>query len=273
MLSHPNIALMKTITRAYNGIRDFVDVFSNSSTSHKKAPISKKNREAWYAEWDDNYLSGILNSKVVNTAFKKIADSFYGEQLNDILKDASMLTNSSFPNLNDVYSDCCTTLGMCNPPKAYVTSKIRGINALSVEVCNMQLILISPDVAIRLSEKEQKFLLGHEISHHQQGNLVCHTVNGLADEFKTKSEIMAPLVLDAIEVPLKRWCRCSEFNADRGGYLCCKDMNAVRALFNKIGDMEGSTAYAKYMETEAPYPLLETRFQTLSAYSNRIKTA
>lgn len=273
MLSHPNIALMKTITRAYNGICDFVDGISNSSISHKKALSSKKNREAWYAEWNDNYLSGILNSKVVNTAFKKIADSFYGEQLNDILKDATMLTDTSFPNMYDVYADCCTTLGMYNPPKAYVTCKIMGINALSVEVCDKQLILISPQVAIGLSEKEQKFLLGHEISHHQQGNLVCHTVNGLADEYKRKSEIVAPLVLDAIEVPLKRWCRCSELNADRGGYLCCKDMNAVRTLFNRVGNLEGSTTLAKYLETEASYPLLETRFQTLSEYSNRIKTA
>lgn len=267
MLSHPNIALMKTITRAYNGIRDFVDGFSNSSTSHKKAPVSKKNREAWYAEWDDSYLSGILNSKVVNSAFKKIADSFYGEQLNDILKDASMLTEGSFPHLHDVYSDCCTTLGMCNPPKAYVTSKIRGINALSVEVCDMQLILISPDVAIRLSEKEQKFLLGHEISHLQQGNLVCHTVSGLAERLNDKTELLGSLMDDALDLSLKRWSRCSEFNADRGGYLCCQDIESIKTLFDRIDEGVYLNDYKSVVELSNAHPTIESRLQQLYKYS------
>lgn len=267
MLSHPNIAIMKTITRAYNGIRDFVDGFSNSSTSHKKTPISKMNKEAWYAEWDDNYLSGILNSKVVNSAFKKIADSFYGEQLNDILKDASLLSDSSFPNLNDVYSDCCKTLGMCNPPKAFVTNKIRGINALSVEVCDMQLILISPDVAIRLSEREQKFLLGHEISHHQQGNLVCHTVSGLTKMLNDKTELLGSLMNDALDLSLKRWSRCSEFNADRGGYLCCKDIESIKTLFDRIDEGVYLNDYKSVVELSNSHPTIESRLQQLYKYS------
>lgn len=263
---------METKRLTYKVTLKFVDVINKLTNKQSIVLPTKENRDAWYAEWDDSYMTDLLNSNVAKMALKRIVDSFYGDQLVEILKDATELTGYSYPFLYNIYSHCCNTLGMYKAPKAYVTWKIKGINALSVEVCDMQLILVSPQVAIRLSEKELEFLLGHEISHHQQGNLVCHTVNCLVDEYKRKSEIVAPLVLDAIEVPLKRWCRCSELNADRGGYLCCKDINAVRSLFNRIGDMEGSTTFARYLETEEPYPLLETRFQTLSEYSDRIKT-
>lgn len=259
---------MKEMERAYKGFCDFVDDFGKSTTVHRDVlPSKKKNREAWYAQWDDNSMTALLNSKVVKTALKKIADSYFGEQLDDILKDATQLTNATYPNLNSVYDTCCSTLGMYNPPKAYVTGKIRGINALSVEVRDKQLILISPQVAVRLSEKEQSFLLGHEISHHQQGNLVCHTVSGIAGRINNKNELIGSLINDAIDIPLKRWSRCSEINADRGGYLCCKDLDSVKTLLNSIGEVIRLNDYKSILELYSDHPLKESRLNMIYQYA------
>lgn len=260
---------METLSRAYNGLRGFVDDFANSTTGGKSVTPKMKNRNAWYAEWDDNYMGDLLDNNLVKSILRKIADFYYGKQLEILLDEATELTAESYPMFYEVYSDCCNTLGMYNQPQVYVTGIMKGINALSLDVKGRQLILISPTVAICLPPGEQAFLLGHEISHHQQGNLVCHTVNGLADNINNVSAIFGPLVLDTIEVPLKRWCRCSEFNADRAGYLCCSDGNIIRSLFFRLGMKSIPSAYSDYMEVGAAHPMLHTRWNALSKYIQR----
>ena len=264
---------MEPLNRVYNGLRGFVDEFANSTTGSNSSPrkmeagwTKMENRKAWYAEWDDNYMGDLLNNYLIKSILRKIADCYYGKQLEELLDVATELTAESYPMLCKSYSECCSTLGMYNQPQAYVTGKMKGINALSLEVKGKQLILISPKVAICLPPDEQAFLLGHEISHHQQGNLVCHTVNGLIDNFNNASAIFGPLVLDAIEVPLKRWCRCSEFNADRAGYICCKEVNPITRLFKRF-DMENSmSAYADYKEVGFAHPMFYTRYRVLKEF-------
>lgn len=260
---------MEALNRAYNGLRGFVDEFANSTTGSNSAPRKMENRKAWYAEWDDNYMGDLLNNYLTKSILRKIADSYYGKQLEELLDEATELTPESYPMLYKVYTECCYTLGMCNQPQAYITGKMKGINALSLEVKGRKLILISPKVAVFLPPEEQAFLLGHEISHHQQGNLICHTVNGLMDNFNNASAIFGPLVLDTIEVPLKRWCRSSEFNADRAGYLCCKDEDIIKRLFCRFGMKFCSSAYSDYKEVGAAHPMLHTRWNVLREYIER----
>ncbi len=260
---------MEVLNKAYNGLRGFVNEFANSTTGSDTAPQKMENRKAWYAEWDDNYMGDLLNNYLTKSILRKIADSYYGKQLDELLEEATELTAESYPLLYEVFSECCNTLGIYNQPQAYVTGKMKGINALSLEVKGKQLILISPKVAICIPREEQAFLLGHEISHHQQGNLVCHTVNGLVDNFNNASAILGPLVLDTIEVPLKRWCRCSEFNADRAGYLCCKDESVIKKLFCRLGMKSCSSAYTDYKEVGAAHPMLHTRWNVLREYFRR----
>ena len=221
---------------------------------------------AWYAEWEDNYMGDLLDNHLIKTILRKIADSYYGKQLDELLNEATELSADTYPMLYVRYLSCCNTLGMYNNPAAYISGRLKGINALSLEVKEKQLILISPKVATCLPLAEQSFLLGHELSHHQQGNLVCHTVNGLMDTINNASDIFGPLVLDTIEVPLRRWCRCTEFNADRAGYLCCRDTNAIKKLFMRLGMKSNTTAFANYMEVESAHPLFCTRWNVLMQY-------
>jgi Zn-dependent protease with chaperone function len=258
---------MESLNRAYNGIRSFVDDFANTTTSSTPFPSKKlENRDAWYAEWDENYMGGFLDHKLTKAILRKIADTYYGKQLDSLLDEATELTSDTHPALFEIFQYCCDSLGMNLQPKAYVTGRMRGINALSIEVKRKQIILISPKVAIMLSPEEQAFLLGHEIGHHQQGNLVCHTVNGLVENFNNASAIFGPLVLDTIEVPLKRWCRRSEFNADRAGFICCQDIQVVEQLFLKLSRHTDSSVLGEYKEIGAAHPMLRTRLEVLKEY-------
>lgn len=265
---------MEALKKFYNGFRDFVDGFANSEAENDNRPRKMENRVAWYAEWDNNYFGTLLENPVTKSVLRKIADFYYGEQLESLLREATELTEETYPKLHGIYSQCCNSLGMYIRPQAYVTGKMKGVNALSIEVKERKVILISPQAAISIPSEEQSFILGHELGHHQQGNLVCHTVNGLLDDFNRASEIFGPLVLDAIEVPLKRWCRCSEFNADRAGYICCRNEEVIRHLFEHLGMRAQPSVFAEYEELAAAHPLLSTRWSVLKQYielnSNRI---
>lgn len=257
---------MEALKRVYNGVIGFVDEFANSTSHISDTPPMRENAAAWYAEWDDNYMSGFLNNSITKTCIRKIADTFYGNELDEALQRATPITSSTYPRLNAIYEYCGERLGMFQRPQTYITDSMVGINALSVEVKGQKLILVSRNVAAQLTPEEQAFLLGHELGHHQQGNLVCHTVNGLLNDLNDASELFGPIIADSIEVPLKRWCRCSEFNADRAGYICCEDLNVVKFLFKRLGMYTDHSAFSEYNEISASHPYLHTRLDVLSQY-------
>lgn len=263
---------------AYSRLKEFAEQFANSSAGipqtaqHDKVAKIATIEDAVmdYAVKEENYIGDFLDNKLVRGCLKSIADKYYGSQITVIRNEGVLLTNDSYPMLHSTYIHCCHTLKIKNPPAVYITHKLRGINALSVEINNEQMILLSRRVAISLTAKEQAFILGHELGHHQQGNLVGHTVNGLVNSLKDKSEIFGPMIQDAIEVPLKRWCRRSEYNADRAGLLCCKDIEVVKQLFMKIGMIECVTVYHQYKETSDDHPMLTTRLKELNNYATSI---
>lgn len=264
---------------AYSRLKDFAEQFANSSAGipqtaqqHDKVAETTTIEDAVmdYAVKEENYIGDFLDNKLVRGCLKSIADKYYGSQITVIRNEGMLLTEDSYPMLHSTYTHCCRALKIKNPPAVYITHRLRGINALSVEINNEQMILLSRRAAISLSAKEQAFILGHELGHHQQGNLVGHTVNGLVNSLKDKSEIFGPMIQDAIEVPLKRWCRRSEYNADRAGLLCCKDIEVVKQLFLKIGMIESVTVYHQYKETSDDHPMLTTRLKELNDYATSI---
>lgn len=263
---------MNSIKQTCKNVKTLVDSFLNSTTPIFCTPTDEpKDTEAWYSTWEDNYIGDFLNNPVVKAGLKKIADFYCAKQLDVLLRHSSELKASSYPQLYRIYKECCKRLGFVKIPKLYITYQIIGINALSLEVKGHKLILLSRMATIRLNEKELRFILGHELGHHQQGNLVCHTVNGLLDTFNTSSEIFGPMISDTIEVPMKRWCRQSEFNADRAGYICCGDIDAVTNLFLKLGMESVCSAYNEYKELEDAHPHLQTRFTELKKIHKTIK--
>lgn len=262
---------METLKRTLMGL---IDGFANSSATFDVPAEEKAKSETIipsYITRCDNYLNGILDNAITRGCLRKIADTYYADQIEEIEKLSTKLTSTSFPTLYNIYNRCCITLKIKNPPIVYVTNKLRGINALSVEVKERKLILLGRRVAISLPPLEQAFIIGHELGHHQQENLVCHTVNGLLTSMQDKSEIFGPMLMDTIEVPLKQWCRQSEFNADRAGYLCCQNLAVIKSIFHRIGMIDNPSAYHLYKETSKDHPSMETRYKELQTFISLTK--
>lgn len=259
-------------------IERFVDGFANSSASFdvsnqdnlQEQVAPQQNNQPYYLLEEDNYFSAIVENPIIKATLRKIADQNYSASVEATLQVATLVTADSCPTLHRVLSDCSRSLLISETPEVYITNRIRGINALSMEVKRKKFILMSREAVVCLSESELRFLLGHELGHHQQGNLVCHTVNGLLNSLNAKSEIFGPLISDTIEVPLKRWCRQSEFNADRAGFICCGEIEAVESLMTKITAKRFRTSYSSISELFEDHPLLKTRMEKLIEFSGQL---
>lgn len=257
---------MDDVMKTYQGFYRFISEMKKLPEANNNQTPYSKNREAWYAYWDNNYVYDILNTRIVYNLLKKIADKYYNKQVDAIISRATELTSMTYPQSSSVFQLCCEILGMYNPPKIYITSKMRGINALSVEISSKQYIFISPSVTVRLTVEEQAFIFGHELGHHQQGNLVCHTVNGLLNSLNGMSDFLGQTIPDVINVPFKKWCRASEFNADRAGYLCCGNIEIIHDLLIKAMPYKEYSSIAKYNELAYTHPMLSARLNELNCY-------
>lgn len=113
-------------------------------------------------------------------------------------------------------------------------------------------------------------MLGHELSHLTQGNLLCHTANGILSNVKKKYEFIGSIVSDLIEIPLKEWCRANEYTADRAGYLCCNDIASVVSLFKKIGRDNSKTGYYSYTEIYKDHPYIQSRIDRIKEFAKSI---
>lgn len=265
------------LDKAYNGflgaIEDFANCAAGPITPAKQVevvnPVAASTPD--YAYPCDNYINTVLDNRLVRQTLRTIATKYYGGQLESIIQSASELTSQNYPNLYANYQHCCNTLIVANPPKVYITPCLSGINALSVEEDDTAVILLSYLSVIVLNDKEQRFLLGHELGHTQLGHMVVHTVQGLLQDLNTRAELLGPIVTDLIDAPLNRWYRTSEFTADRAGYLCCRDIELIERLFVRLGMIETPNAYHQYKEIGEDHPMLNTRFAHLQEYAKKLE--
>lgn len=220
-----------------------------------------------YAYPCDNYLDSILSNGLVRKVLQLFADKYCKEQINKIKSTGQLVSKSNYPRFYNILQSCYKSLNVEEVPEVYVTNQLKGINALSVGADNAPIILISRKAMICLSDGELKFMIGHELGHILQKNLMCHTIKGLLDNLNSKSEILGPIVSDLIDVPLNQWYRCAEYTADRAGYLCCRDCEQIYKLFSKLFEKESVVGHQSYMELFQPHPFIQSRLDNINEFA------
>ncbi len=227
----------------------------------------KKEASVSYAYPCDNYIEAVLSIQTVKKELKKLLNNYYKSLNVNVSNIGCKVSSTSFPKLHGILKDCSNILEIKKIPDVYVSDKLKGINALAMEIDDISTVLISPKSLFSLSDNELKFMIGHELSHLSQGNSLCHTANGILSNVKKKYEFIGSMVADLIEIPLKEWCRASEYTADRAGYLCCEDVKSVMSLFNKIGKENNKTEYYSYTELYKDHPYIQNRIDRIKEFA------
>lgn len=221
-----------------------------------------------YAYPCDSYFNALFSSFLVRKTLQKVAEKHYSKEAEALHAESTLVTNQTYPHLQAIYEMCLSRLHLSNSWPLYVTGRLSGINALSIELQGKQMILISRQAVAQLTDDELLFVLGHELGHCQYGHMVCHTVIGLISDMNKASDILGPLVTDMFEVQLVNWLHCSEFTADRAGLICCQSLQTAHDIFVKLGMSDTrADAYVHYKEVSSPHPLLQTRWEMLQKYA------
>lgn len=178
-----------------------------------------------------------------------------------------MVRQANYPRLYDILRSCYETLKVEVVPEVYITNQLKGINALSVGTDAAPIILISRKAVISLSDGELKFMIGHELGHILQGNMVWHMASGLLHIMKDKALFVGPMIADLIESPLKEWCRTSEFAADQMGLRCCRDITHVYSLMAKVKHGERKSMAPELAELYRGHPFIDSRIEMLEKHN------
>lgn len=219
-----------------------------------------------YAYPCENYIGTILSNKIVCTALQQVVDKYCKEQIESIKLKSISVTEKGFPRLWEIMHECCHILKVKSIPQLYITNQLKGINALTVGTDDNHLILLSPKSVVALSNVELKFMLGHELGHILQRNLMCHTIKGILDKLNDKSTILGPMVADLIDVPLNQWYRCAEYTADRAGLLCCNDINVATNLLCSFIEPIQDNILLQYYELDNAHPYIQNRVKELKRF-------
>lgn len=239
-------------------------ILQNEQTNASEGnSLFKTKNELPFAYPCENYMETILSIPRVKSMLESIVNDYYGHQIESIKKEGVPVTSTAYPHLYNTIKECYGRLNVWKQPEVVLTKQIRGINALSVGNDLKPMILLSMKSAICLPEGELKFLIGHELGHILQENMICHTVSGLLINLKKKSEILGTMIADLIEMPLKEWCRCNEYTADRAGLICCKDMQHVYSLMAKVRQYERKSMAPQLMELYKVHPFIDKRVEML----------
>ena len=254
------------LVEGYNKLKSKAEQIVKSAKTSKL--FSKKKAQLPYAYPCDNYLDSILSNSLVRKTLQLFADKYCKEQIQTIKSTGQLVSKASYPHFYDILQSCYIALGVEEIPEVYITSQLKGINALSVGTDSAPIILFSRKAVISLSDGELKFMIGHELGHILQKNLMCHTIKGLLDNLNSKSEILGPIVSDLIDIPLNQWYRCAEYTADRAGLICCEGMTHIKSLFSRLNSaaIKETNQIARYFELSNTHPMYANRIKLLEQY-------
>lgn len=226
-----------------------------------------------YAYPCSNYVEKVLSNKLVCKALQSVFDEHYCKQIEQVKAASQIVTPISYPNLYGIMNACCELLMMTNCPVLMVNSRLKNVNGLTIGSDKEPVILLSRKAVTKLNEGELKFLIGHELGHVLQQNLVCHIVKGGLDNLKNSSDVLGTMIADVVEMPLNQWHRCSEITSDRAGFICCQKMDHVKEIFMKIGKplnkVSGSSvnnALDNLFELNYRHPMIAKRLLSLECF-------
>lgn len=218
----------------------------------------------------DNYIDAVLTNGLVRKSLQAFSDKYCKKQIETIKSTSRLVTSDNYPRLYETLQCCCEKLNVEFVPELYVTPQLKGVNALSVGTDTEPIILVSPQAVVALRDAELKFMIGHELGHILQQNLMCHTIKGVLDALNDKSDVLGVMVGDLIDIPLNKWYRCVEFTADRAGYICCGDIASVKSLFEKTNQLNIKSGYSEFMELYQNHPLVKTRIEKVSEFAETV---
>ncbi|QOF78280.1 M48 family metalloprotease [Variovorax sp. 38R] len=128
------------------------------------------------------------------------------------------LSPQQLPELHARFVDCCTRLGIAQPPEAYLLHGDGMFNAFATRFFGRNFVVLLSDVVDAMEAQPDgiHFYMGHELGHIRRGHLTGHIWRAPV--------LWLPLLGAA-------YARAKEYTCDLHGAACCREVDsAPRAL-------------------------------------------
>lgn len=191
------------------------DNFCHSFRLKRELKLSELLRETFQID----SLSPLIKSMEQEISSFNLEENIEGGHLVDSLL---------IPKLNKLLEEVCETLAIFEPFEFFVTNQpIQGAWMWAgTSSYGKNFITLTSEMAMSLSDKELKFVIGHEIGHWLFNNNDIHGVLRIA--YGTEGQ--QPSI--SLQNLLSTWQKLAEFSADRVGLVACGSLDdAVKTLY------------------------------------------
>ncbi|MFK7968859.1 MAG: M48 family metallopeptidase [Bacteroidia bacterium] len=142
------------------------------------------------------------------------------------------VTSSNFPAVYAILEEACKILDIAEIPELYLVRGDLFTTTIGVE---KPIVALSHSTIDLFTEDELMFILGHQLSYIKSESVLYQQ---LAEALSLVAMLgtAGPMALITvpINIAIKRWEKMSKYTADRGGLLCCQDVEAATSAFVKL---------------------------------------
>lgn len=171
-----------------------------------------------------------LQGETVEELFNIASDGESHNYFRSVMEGHSLKVEKPLlSHLYNLFEEVKEALDFKDPIDFYVTGN-SDINAFSVSIENVDcpsIVNVNSALLTLMTDQEIKFVLGHELGH-----LIDHDskMNSLIS-FVFPVEDSIPI---GLQHKIRLWSQLAELEADRYGYLACKDLDACVSAFYKM---------------------------------------
>ncbi len=214
----------------------------------------------------DGDKQAVEDLKSIDSVIELIYKTVVEPRLRNVAAKISM-SGEYNSKIESLAADCADTLSLERLPIVNV-SDVGQSTAMTTGTELDAAIIIDTAIVPRLSDKELKALIGHEMGHIKSHHLKYHAVaeqleRGIAF---SGSIIGMNLISMPVRMALMSWHRESEISADRASLLAAGELSSAVSMFVKILGKNGQR-----IDSNSPFSSIFEVMQTHPNHSKRIK--
>lgn len=250
--------------------------------AHRKGQVAQRAQDgAAYSYAGERKVRRTLGSaRPVAMAIEATTRLWKGSAKTDLLATATRASGDRHPRVSEALSVAARALRL-QPPPVYVTPPESAITAHALGTNDEALVFVNQTLAERLSPAELTAVIGHELGH-VQNNQVLHAT---ALFYLSHSAAMfVRWIIQPAVMTLQAWSRRAEITCDRAALLATCDLDATLAAMVRLAvdprdergiDVaehlaalpEDSGRVARYTQLFQSHPLLPKRVQALRLFA------
>jgi hypothetical protein len=220
----------------------------------------------------DDDKQAVEDLKSIDSVIELIYKTIVEPRLKNVAAKMSM-TGEYNPKIESLASDCADILSLESLPIVNVSNVGQSI-AMTTGTESDAKIIIESSIVPRLSEKELKALIGHEMGHIKSHHLKYHAVaeqleRGIAF---SGSIIGMNLISMPVRMALLSWHRESEISADRASLIVSGELTSAISMFEKIlgknvQTIDSDSTFSSIFEVMQTHPNHSKRIKALQEFS------